>query len=105
MSSTRTSRDAGLEKVSRVTKWLAVGAIAVAGVLSAVTAKALPGKSKTTVQSGASGSQSPSQSQDSPAATDNGAQSNAQDNSGLLPPNQPPVAGNGGSGAVSSGAS
>ena len=47
-------RDDGLRRVSRLTRWLAGGAVALLGALSAVVASALPGTSGT-----ASSSQQP----------------------------------------------
>jgi hypothetical protein len=43
MSFGATDRDTGLRRVSRLTRWLVAGSVAVAGVLSAVVAQALPG--------------------------------------------------------------
>jgi len=40
-------RDDGLRRVSRLTRWLAGGAIALLGALSAIVASALPGTSGT----------------------------------------------------------
>jgi hypothetical protein len=41
----RTERDLGLDRIRRATRFLAVGAIVGAGTLSALVARALPGKS------------------------------------------------------------
>ena len=41
----RASRDLGLQRIGSSTRFLAVGALVVGGVLSAAVAKALPGKS------------------------------------------------------------
>jgi hypothetical protein len=42
-----TDRDVGLRRVSSLTRWLAGGAVALMGVLSAMVAQALPGASGT----------------------------------------------------------
>jgi hypothetical protein len=41
----RATRDLGLQRIGTSTRFLAVGALVVGGVLSAAVAKALPGKS------------------------------------------------------------
>jgi multidrug efflux pump subunit AcrA (membrane-fusion protein) len=41
----RATRDLGLERIGRSTRWLAVGLLAGGGVLSAAVAKTLPGHS------------------------------------------------------------
>jgi hypothetical protein len=90
------SRDLGLRRVSRLTRWLAAGGVAFTGMFAVMVAKAQPGKSATT------GSQAASQVQTSPSA-DSG-QPSSQDNPGLQAPQLPPVA-TGGSGQVVSGGS
>jgi hypothetical protein len=39
------SRDLGLERIGKTTRFLAIGGLVVGGILSAAVAKALPGKS------------------------------------------------------------
>jgi hypothetical protein len=107
--SDRASRDEGLKRVSNLTRWIAGASIVVAGVFSAVAAKAAPGNSNRATQpSVQQPSQQPSQTdgttsptQASPAVTDNGS---SQSNDGLVPPTLPPAPSRG-SGSVSSGAS
>ncbi len=84
-----------------MTTWIAAGAIVVAGVFSAVAAKALPGKSKPATQSSTATGQNQSQDPTAPAVTGGGG---SQDNGGLLPPDQVPQPTRG-SGSVSSGSS
>jgi hypothetical protein len=50
-----TDRDDGLRRVSRLTRWLAGGALALIGGLSALVAQALPGASGTTAAPTSSG--------------------------------------------------
>jgi hypothetical protein len=83
-----------------LTRWIAGASIVVAGVFSAVAAKAVPGKSSS---AGQQPTQQPSQpdTTTSPSVTDSG---NSQGNGGLVPPALPPAPARG-SGSVSSGAS
>ena len=42
------TRDQGLARVSRTTRWVAAGALVVAGMFTALVAKATPGRATTT---------------------------------------------------------
>ncbi len=52
-------RDAGLNRVSSVTRWLAAAALALVGALSALVAQALPGTSGAAATPPATSGQSP----------------------------------------------
>ena len=73
-------RDAGLRRVSRLTRWMVAGSVALAGGLSAVVAHALPGSSSTgssTNSTGVTNDSSPSGvnvTPDVPATGDDGVQ-------------------------------
>ena len=86
------SRDSGLRRVSRITRWIAAAGVALTGMFAVMVAKAQPGKTATN-QSPAAGTQGTT----TPATT-------SQDTSGLQPPVLPPVASRG-SGQVVSGGS
>jgi hypothetical protein len=79
-------RDLGLDRIGTTTRVLAVGAIALAGILSAAVAKALPGKSthrasSTSISSGSA----------DPAAPAGGQGTSAPSTAApLTPPAQPP---------------
>ncbi len=96
------ARDAGLRRVSRLTRWLLAGALALTGAFSAIAAHAFPGhrttqsSSSTTTadQSGQSGSSDSSRSDSSDSGSDSGLQA---------PPSSPSWFG--GSGSVTSGGS
>jgi hypothetical protein len=103
--SDRARRDEGLQRVSRLTRWIAGASIVTAGVFSAIAARALPGKSNPAAQQPSQLPSQPagetSQGQESPAVTDSGS---SQGNDTLVPPTVPPAPTRG-SGSVSSGAS
>lgn len=86
-SSAATNRDTGLRRISRTTRWLAGVAVAAMGVLSAVAAYAVPGKSTSSpsVQP-TSGTTTPS----APSTPTTRVPTGSQDG-GLQPPSQPPV--------------
>lgn len=91
-------RDAGLHRVSRLTRWLLAGGLALTGACSAVAAHAFPGH--TTAQTtGSAGTSSTGQS--SQASTSGSGQSAG---SALQAPATVPSA-SGGSGSVTSGGS
>jgi hypothetical protein len=94
--SNRAARDEGLRRVSALTRWTAAGAIVTAGALSAIAAKAIPGKKASATPAGAT-----EQSQPPPSVT--GADANQGDGA-LAPPVQLPAR-TGGRGSVVSGAS
>ena len=50
-----TDRDAGLRRVSRMTRWIAAGAVALIGGLSALVAQAIPGAGGSTAPTPAGG--------------------------------------------------
>jgi hypothetical protein len=87
------SRDAGLHRVSRLTRWLLAGALALTGAFSAIAARAFPGSTTpTTGQAGSSGQTGSSPSDEDTAG------------GGLQAPATPPSASSG-PGAVTSGGS
>ncbi|HLY83693.1 MAG TPA: hypothetical protein VKQ71_11940 [Acidimicrobiales bacterium] len=106
--STRAARDAGLHRISSLTRWIAAGAIVMAGALSAIAARALPGKKASATPAGATDPGQPPSS----IGQDTAGQSSADPGSanlgsgGLVPPTQPPASGRGhGRAAVASGSS
>ena len=114
------ARDEGLRRVSSLTRWVAAGAIALAGAMSLVTARILPGRAKSAAQTSvstpavdqpsanASNSTAGSGSVDGTngASSDGsvGADGSVNGDAGLLPPAQAPLPSSG-SGRVSSGGS
>src|ERR1017187_3309755 len=98
-------RDVGLQRVSRLTRWLVAGTVGLVGVLSAVVAQALPGNSGTsaaTTGSPSGATASPSASAPAPTPTSptttqdpglsggsSGSSSSSSDPN--LPPSPPPV--------------
>jgi hypothetical protein len=54
-----TDRDDGLRRVSRMTRWIAAGAVALIGGLSALVAHAIPGAGGTSASPPAGGSPAP----------------------------------------------
>ncbi len=66
-----TDRDDGLRRVSRMTRWLTAGAVALVGALSAVVAQAIPGTSgsASTTPPSSSGSSAPTQATPAPSTT------------------------------------
>jgi cytoskeletal protein RodZ len=96
-------RDVGLQRVSRLTRWLVAGTVGLVGVLSAVVAQALPGNSGTSAAttgspSGATASPSaPAPTPTSPTTTQDpglsggssGSSSSSSDPN--LTPSPPPV--------------
>jgi hypothetical protein len=82
------NRDSGLRRISRTTRWLAGGAVALMGALSAVAAYAAPGKSTS------SPSQQPTSSTTTPSTSSTPATrvpDTSSQTGGLQPPSQPPV--------------
>jgi hypothetical protein len=84
-------RDQGLHRVSRATRWVVAGGIALSGALTAVVAKAAPGHKSSTATTPAA-----------PSSSDSSTSSSSS--TGLQPPSQAPLPGLG-SGSVRSGAS
>jgi len=100
-------RDEGLRRISALTRWAAGGAIVLAGVLSAVVARALPGKASAAPAPAAavSGSdQGPPQGSASPSDPSDPS-TQLSDNGSLSPPPIAPAPGRAGRGAVVSGGS
>lgn len=64
-----TDRDSGLQRVSRLTRWLVAGSVAAVGVISAVVAQALPGSSGGATTGTGSGTTPAAPSPISPPAT------------------------------------
>lgn len=87
-------RDRGLDHLGRATRWVTAGAIVLVGVLSAVVAKTLPGRSVSTGQTG--GTVAPQTSGPASQATDPstgapGLQAPQQAPSPVQVPTPPPV--------------
>jgi hypothetical protein len=80
------TRDDGLRRLSSVTRWVAAGGIAVAGVLSGLVAHAQPGRASASTQPA---TVVPPSRGDEPSADDN------QGFSELQPPAQNPASSNG----------
>src|SRR5437660_5818607 len=98
----RTSRDAGLRKVSRLTGWIVAGTIALTGVLSEVAAQALPGHKRGAPSNTQPSRQSDRAAQPTPApSTGQGDQGSAAPS--LQPPEQAPAPSDAAGGAVSGG--
>lgn len=89
-------RDAGLHRVSRLTRWLLAGALALTATFSAIAAHALPGKAAKQTSTATSTDQS------SQTGTSGSDQSGGD--STLQAPTSSPSA-SGGSGSVTSGGS
>ena len=97
-------RDAGLRRVSRLTRWLLAGALALTGAFSAIAAHSFPGTTGNRATSSAGTDQS-SQSSQSSQTTDSGSgQSDDDASPALQPPSSTPSAG-AGLGSVTSGGS
>lgn len=95
---TAAQRDAGLRRVSRLTRWLLAGALALTAGFSAIAARGFSGSTGQTggtATTGASGQTSNSDSSDS---------TSSDDGSALQAPSNSPSA-SGGSGSVTSGGS
>ena len=99
------ARDAGLRRVSRLTRWLLAGALALTAAFSAIAAHAFPGHSggaqasSTTTQNSGTTQSSGTGSDDQSGQSDSGSSG-----SGLQAPSSSPFA-SGGSGSVTSGGS
>jgi hypothetical protein len=89
-------RDAGLHRVSRLTRWLLAGALALTAAFSAIAARALPGQAANHASTTASTDQS--------SRTDTSSSDQSAGDSALQPPTSSPSA-SGGSGSVTSGGS
>jgi hypothetical protein len=87
-SSGAANRDAGLRRISRTTRWLAGGAVALMGTLAAVAAYATPGKA---VPPRAVPSTSATTAPSEPNASTAPVPSTRPQDGGLQPPAQPPV--------------
>jgi hypothetical protein len=99
----RTTRDAWLRRVSRLTGWTVAGTIALTGALSEVAAHALPGHHKQVARSSTSQSQP---SDRTASATPSSPTSGSDSSSGapdLQPPAEAPVPSDAAGGAVSGG--
>jgi len=89
MAPPATNRDTGLRRISRTTRWLAGGAVALMGVVSAVAAYAAPGKSSgepTTPPT-----TPPTSSATTPSNPLTSVPDTSSRNGGLQPPSQPPA--------------
>ncbi len=80
-----TDRDIGLRRVSNLTRWVAGGAVALVGLLSAMVSQALPGASGTTTSP-----QQPATAA-SPAAAPTSPPTTAAPSDTSLQPAPPPV--------------
>lgn len=89
-------RDAGLHRVSRLTRWLLAGALALTAAFSAIAARALPGQ--------AANQTSTTTSTDKSSRTDTSGFDQSAGDSSLQSPASSPSA-SGGSGSVTSGGS
>lgn len=94
----RARRDDGLRRVSSVTRWVAGSAIVLGGVLTAVVAKALPGKASAAAPSApaVSGSDQGATSLDNPSTQ-------SSSDGSLAPPPVLPEPSRGGGSVVSGG--
>jgi hypothetical protein len=92
---TAAQRDAGLRRVSRLTRWLLAGALALTAGFSAIAARSF---------SGTSGSQSASHSGTTTTTTDDGSGQSSDSSSTFQSPSSSPSSGSG-SGSVTSGGS
>lgn len=93
-----TARDAGLRRVSRLTRWLLAGALALTAAFSAIAAHAFPGHSASQASSTTQGGGS------STTATSQSGQTDDSSGSGLQSSSSSPSASSG-SGSVTSGGS
>jgi hypothetical protein len=80
------SRDQGLDRISRLTRMVAAGALVVAGLFAALVAKAVPGKA---TSNGPAPTTSTSTS--STTAADNGGSAADNQSTTLAPPVQAPA--------------
>jgi hypothetical protein len=94
------SRDQGLRKVSRATRWVMAGGIVLSGLLTAVVARLAPGHKASSATTRQPVSSTANESDDNSSSTNGGSIASG----GLQPPAQPPSAARGG-GSVRSGAS
>jgi len=92
---TAAQRDAGLRRVSRLTRWVLAGALALTAGFSAIAARSF---------SGTSGSQSASHSGSTTTTTDDGSGQSSDSSSTFQSPSSSPSSGSG-SGSVTSGGS
>ncbi|HLK44021.1 MAG TPA: hypothetical protein VKV34_11820 [Thermoleophilia bacterium] len=114
MASAR-ERDEGLRRVSRVTRWVAAGAVGVAAAFSIAAAKAVPGRSSTRLPAGqapVANTGSGTANSAGSSSADNGttattSPSAVDPNAGLTPLAPPPInlGSGGGGGSVVSGGS
>lgn len=102
----RASRDLGLARIGKLTRWMAVGMVVGGGVLSAAVAQALPGRSSKPATAGASAALAPGVStaagaSGAPQATAGGASAAAQSPAGgpTAGPSTSPGDGSGGTGS------
>ena len=93
-------RDAGLRRVSRLTRWLLAGALAATAAFSAIAARTVPGNSG----SQASNSTATTSDQSSQTGTSSSDQRDDGGSTTLQAPSSSPSA-SGGSGSVTSGGS
>ena len=92
---TAAQRDASLRRVSRLTRWVLAGALALTAGFSAIAARSF---------SGTSGSQSASHSGTTTTTTDDGSGQSSDSSSTFQSPSSSPSSGSG-SGSVTSGGS
>ncbi len=78
-----TARDAGLNLIARINRWMIAGAVALSGLISVAAARSFHGR--TTTPTGAATSQ-PSSSSSSSSGS-----SSSSDGSGIQPPPQAPA--------------
>ncbi len=82
------ARNAGLELISRVNRWLIAGAVALTGAISVAAAKSFHGHSSTSSPATSSQSSSPSSS----SSSGGGNSASGSGSSGLAAPSQSPGA-------------
>jgi hypothetical protein len=98
------ARDAGLRRVSRLTRWLLAGALALTAAFSAIAAHAFPGHSGRAQASGTTQTTGTAQSSGTGSDDQSGQTDSGSSGSGLQAPSSSPFA-SGGSGSVTSGGS
>jgi hypothetical protein len=84
------AREAGLDLIRRVNRWLIAAAVAAAGFLSLLAANAFHGRTITT-SGGSASSAAQSQSQSSPSVSGSSTSSSSAGGSGLQSPAQAPA--------------
>jgi hypothetical protein len=95
-------RDAGLRRVSRLTRWLLAGALTLTAAFSAIAARTLPGQSTSSTSTSQSGQTSQTSSSDSNSSSGS---DQGDDGAGTLQSPASTPSASSGSGSVTSGGS